>query len=156
MCRPPTRGTSEKGEAEVPRALGQPQQVQCPASSGPSLTRSKSLFKAHGFCCFRGSQSFWAIQRWGLPGLLGFLSPSLGLQGQQAGRAPGEALTPSVQLSAGEGGGSWHCSMGPSSFCRFPNWRGVSLASAGKRGSGSAGTLAHTQDSKPPSGTSLD
>ena len=86
MCRPPTRGTSEKGEAEVPRALGQPQQVQCPASSGPSLTRSKSLFKAHGFCCFRGSQSFWAIQRWGLPSLLGFLSPSLGLQGQQAGR----------------------------------------------------------------------
>lgn len=42
------------------------------------------------------------------------------------------ALTSSVQLSGDEGRGSWHCSVGPSIFCRFPNWRGVSLASEEK------------------------
>lgn len=57
------------------------------------------------------------------------LSPYPGEQRLQACWAPGEALTLSVQLLASEDGGSWHCSVGPSSFCRFPNCRGVSFAS---------------------------
>lgn len=51
---------------------------------------------------------------------------------------PWAGLTASVQLSAGPGWGSWHCSVGPSSFCRFPNCSGVSLASGGRAPCGAA------------------
>lgn len=44
-----------------------------------------------------------------------------------------KVLTLSVQLVTAEGRVSWHCSVGPSSFCRFPNCIGVSLVSVGGR-----------------------
>ena len=67
------------------------------------------------------------------PGILSLSSSrSHAPGGRSCGWArPGEVPTSTVQLSAGEGWGSSHCSVGPSSFCRFPNCSGVSLVSAG-------------------------